>query len=523
MSEEVRIAKVTESQSKRSFVVARASKECVGPGNSERGATVMEGCMVTTLTTTNFGDVPDRGPLPFEIRRLEHLQEMRRRVPMHLERMAWSAEQLRGERQTRLRALVRIARDRSLWHRKRLEHLDLETFGEDDLARIPVMTKHDLMTHFDRIVTDPRLTLNQVEAHLDGLTTDGYLLDRFHAVASGGSSGQRGVFVYDWESWADCYLSFLRYTIRERLQDPKAARRPMRIANVCADHATHASSALPQTFSDPESAVAVRVPITLPLARIVAGLNGAEPDVLVAYASILPVLAHEARAGRLRIVPRRVISVAEPLLPEIRAVAEETWDVPVINWWASSEGGVMGASCGHGRGLHLSDDLLIIEPVDAQGRTTPPGVRSEKIYLTNLYNPLLPLIRFEITDQVTLIPPEEPCPCGSAHRRIEDVSGRLDDLFVYPGVGAVHPHIFRSRLGRDRAIVEYQVRQTERGAEISISCVSEVDAERLRGDIRDDLTRLGLLEPEITILRAERLNRQTTGKLKRFVPLATGA
>ena len=479
--------------------------------------------MVTTLTTTNVVDVPDRASIPFETRRQEHLQEMRRCVPTHLERMVWSAERLRAERETRLRELVRIARDRSPWHRERLEHLDLGTLREDDLARIPVMTKHDLMTHFDRIVTDPRLTLNRVEAHLDGLTTDDYLLDRFHAIASGGSSGRRGVFVYDWESWADCYLSCLRYTIREQLQDPEAVCRRMRIATVSADHATHMSSALPQTFSDPESAVAVRVPITLPLARIVAGLNDAEPDILLAYASILPELAHEARTGRLRIAPRRVISMAEPLLPEIRAVAEETWGVPVINWWVSSEGGAMGVSCGRGRGLHLSDDLLIVEPVDAQGRTTPPSVRSEKIYLTNLYNPLLPLIRFEITDQVTLIPPEEPCPCGSAHRRIEDVSGRLDDLFSYPGVGAVHPHVFRSRLGRDRAIVEYQVRQTERGAEVSIRCVHEVDTARLRDDIRDDLTRLGLREPEITIVRAERLDRQATGKLKRFVPLATGA
>jgi phenylacetate-coenzyme A ligase PaaK-like adenylate-forming protein len=479
--------------------------------------------MVTTLMMTNVGDVPDRGPIPFETRRREHLQEMRQRVPTHLERLAWSAERLRAEREARLRELVRIARDRSPWHHERLKHLDLGTLGEDDLARIPVMTKHDLMTHFDRIVTDPRLTLNRVEAHLDVLTTDDYLLDRFHAIASGGSSGQRGVFVYDWESWADCYLSCLRYTIREQLQDPEAVHRRMRIATVSADHATHMSSALPQTFSDPESAVAVRVPITLPLARIVAGLNDAEPDILLAYASILPELAHETRTGRLRIAPRRVISMAEPLLPEIRAVAEETWGVPVINWWVSSEGGAMGVSCGRGRGLHLSDDLLIVEPVDAQGRTTPPGVRSEKIYLTNLYNPLLPLIRFEITDQVTLIPPEEPCPCGSAHRRTEDVSGRLDDLFVYPSVGAVHPHVFRSRLGRDRAIVEYQVRQTERGAEVSIRCVSEVDTARLRDDIRDDLTRLGLREPEITIVRAERLDRQATGKLKRFVPLATGA
>jgi phenylacetate-coenzyme A ligase PaaK-like adenylate-forming protein len=407
-----------------------------------------------------------------------------------------------------------------VWHRERLGHLNVDEFGERDLATIPVMTKDDLMAHFDRIVTDPRLTLDLVESHLAGLTADAYLLDRFHAVASGGSSGHRGVFVYDWESWADCFLSCMRYVIRERLQRPELSQRPMIVGVVSAEHATHMSSSLPQTFGDPDIMIPVRLPVTLPLSRIVAGLNEIDPDILIAYPSILPELAHETRAGRLRIAPRRIISASEPLLPEIRAVAEETWLAPVLNWWASSEAGGMGVSCGRGRGMHLSDDLLVVEPVDADGRPVPPGVRSDKIYLTNLYNPLLPLIRYEITDQVTFVSDDEPCACGSSHRRIEDVQGRLDDAFVFPGVGSVHPHVFRSRLGRERNIVEYQVRQTERGATIAIRCLGEVNTALLSGEIAKDLARLGLRDPEVTVRQVEHLERQATGKLKRFVPLA---
>ena len=164
---------------------------------------------------------------------------------------------------------------------------------------------------------------------------------------------------------------------------------------------------------------------------------------------------------------------------------------------------------------------MIVEPVDAEGRPVPPGTRSEKIYLTNLFNQALPLIRYEITDQITVMDEREPCPCGSAHRRIEDVQGRLDDAFVYPGVGSVHPHLFRSRLGGDRSIVEYQVRQTECGAEIAIRCRGEVGLAGLQRGLADDLVRVGLRDPEITIRQVEHLPRQATGKLKRFVPLAT--
>jgi phenylacetate-coenzyme A ligase PaaK-like adenylate-forming protein len=495
------------------------------PGNSTDCRTTEDG-MATALLTTDLVREEILGsdrPIDYETRRQEHLGVMRSRVPEHLERMGWPAERLQEERDTRLRRLVRTAQERSLWHRERLGHLNPQTITEADLVHIPAMTKHDLMTNYDRIVTDPRLSLDRIEAHLDGLVSDAYLLGEFHAVASGGSSGQRGVFVYGLESWADCFLSCLRYTVRARMQIPELMQRPMRIATVAAERATHMSSSLPRTFTDSMSTTAVPVPITQPLSRIIAGLNEANPDVMIAYPSVLPELAHEARAGRLRIAPRFIGSASEPLLPEIRAVTEETWGVPVMNWWASSEAGGMAISCGQGAGLHLSDDLIIVEPVDTAGRPVPPGTRSDKIYLTNLFNPVLPLIRFEITDQITVMDDPAPCLCGSAHRRIEDVQGRLDDLFVYPGVGPVHPHIFRSRLGADRNIVEYQVRQTSWGAAIAVRCIGDVDLMRLQRALTDDLRRLGLHEPEITVRQVEHLERQATGKLKRFLPLSANA
>ena len=67
----------------------------------------------------------------------------------------------------------------------------------------------------------------------------------------------------------------------------------------------------------------------------------------------------------------------------------------------------MGVGRFHGPGVHLCDDLVIVEPVDLDGRPVPPGVRSDKLYLTALANPTLPLIRFELTDQVRFL--DIPC------------------------------------------------------------------------------------------------------------------
>jgi phenylacetate-CoA ligase len=455
----------------------------------------------------------------YEVLRQKHVAELIQMMPQQLERITWSGERLRTERQERLRALVRVAKERSPWHRKRLAHLDPERLREEDLEQIPAMTKDDLMEHWDDIVTERRLSLDLVESHLSSLTTDAYLLDRYHVVASGGSSGRRGVSVYDWDAWTLSYLGFIRWLLWDRLSAPELATAPMVAATVVAQAASHMTSAQAQTFSNPMLTVH-QFPVPFPQQQIVAGLNQVKPTYLYGYPSALHQLTHEARAGNLHIAPKRIVTSSEPLLPEIRSALEETWDAPVGNWWGTSEGGPTGVSCAKGSGMHLADDLLIVEPVDGAGRPVPPGARSAKIYLTNLYNLILPLIRYEVTDEVALL--AEPCPCGSPHRRVDDIQGRLDDCFIYKGGLTVHPLIFRSALGRERNILEYQVRQTHNGADIAARCLGDVDMHGLRRKIVQELRQLGLRDPEVSITPVERLERQAIGKLKRFLPLPKG-
>ena len=280
----------------------------------------------------------------------------------------------------------------------------------------------------------------------------------------------------------------------------------------------HMSSALQRCFSDPDMMLMHSVPVTLPFEQILARVNALQPDIVTGYPSALHRLAAAQHDGRSRIAPKLVVSVSEPLLPEIRTAIDAAWDTRILNFWATTEGMTMAMSCGFGPGMHLNDDQLIIEPVDAAGKPVPPGVRAAKIYVTNLINvDPLPLIRYEITDEVTLL--EDQCPCGSTRRLVDDIQGRLDDSFTYSDVGVVHPHVFRSRLGRERHVVEYQVVQTPRGATIELCCNGKVDLESVRQGLIGDLQRLGLTDPQVGILRVDAIKRVVSGKLRRFVPL----
>jgi phenylacetate-CoA ligase len=239
----------------------------------------------------------------YESTRQRHRADAMARLPEHLTRLSWSAEQLRAWRTARLRDLAATARERSSWHRARLARIDVGRLDEDRLRDLPPMTKADLMANFEAIVTDPRVTLAAANAHVAGLTRDAYFLDDLHVVASGGSSGVRGVFVWGWDGWADTFLVHLRHAMADQADRPPVAM------IVAADNASHFTSANPQTFRADFPEVH-RLPVTLPLSEIVAGLNRINGTHLVAYASMLGTLAAEARAGRLSIRPRRLISTA---------------------------------------------------------------------------------------------------------------------------------------------------------------------------------------------------------------------
>ena len=159
---------------------------------------------------------------------------------------------------------------------------------------------------------------------------DAYLLDEFHVVASGGSSGQRGVFVYGWDAWATCYSSIARFPARDRKQHPELTSRPPVVATVAAAKVSHISAAIGATFSTPDRP-RHSIPVSQPMEQIVDRLNHLQPTTLMGYSSFLPRLAAEARARRLRIAPQRVVAISEPLLPEVRADLEATWGVPVAS------------------------------------------------------------------------------------------------------------------------------------------------------------------------------------------------
>jgi phenylacetate-CoA ligase len=436
-----------------------------------------------------------------------------------LARLSATNAELAAYQTDKLRAVVATAKERSPWHAARLHDVDVDSLTSTDLSPIPTMTKADLMANWDRVVTDPELTLSIASAHLESLERTGrfdFCLGRFVVVATGGSTGLRGVIAFDVDSFAGSIAQNRTRSIASQSLPgvPSPTGRVVQ-ARVTARAPTHLSTAIGAIVGGSFMDV-VELPAVLPIAEIVAGLNRAQPNALMVYPSALHRLAIEAQAGRLRIEPMRIGAAGEPLLPETMALVEDAFGVGARNAYAASEGYIAEAARPGDRPLSTGDNA-ILELVDEHNRPVRPGERSAKILLTNLHNHLQPLLRYELTDEVAEYIGPRPAPWSG--RWIEPPLGRMDDWFTY-GAASVHPHLFRSRLANEPAIVQYQVFQTQRGASVSVVVDGPLDTQGLAERLRSDLA-AHVDAPAVRVEVVDAIERHAaSGKLKRFVPMA---
>src|SRR5262249_32807740 len=115
----------------------------------------------------------------------------------------------------------------------------------------------------------------------------------------------------------------------------------------------------------------MRIDATEPIDVIVAKLNAWQPDSLVAYASLAYLLAVQQQDGRLRIAPRIVFTSSEVITPSMRQTIEEAWGAEVFNEYAATETASIAAEDVHHHGMHLIEDLLIVECVDETNQPVP--------------------------------------------------------------------------------------------------------------------------------------------------------
>jgi phenylacetate-CoA ligase len=423
-------------------------------------------------------------------------------------RDGWSRERLEGYQRRRLRELIEHAVGSSPYYR--------EVLGPDaadrPLAELPVLTKATLMERFDEIVTDRRLRLADLEAHLAGPEPASWFAGEFAVMTTSGTTGERGVFVYSPEDFRVAQAATLRALAR------LGAHPGMRVVGIGAPSPLHISRRLFSRLEADGSSRPPELSVLTPVEELVGALNALQPEVMVGYPSVYSVLAAEQLAGRLRISPVALATGAEVQREEVADAFEAAWGVRAANVYATTEVCVVASSCPRRVGLHVCEDLAVIEIVDRAGDPVPPGTPGDRVLITNLVNRAQPLIRYELTDSVTLA--AGPNPTGMPWSRIEQVDGRSAEILRLPGRRGevqVHPYRLRQPFARLSAVVQYQFAFD--GERLSAAVVLQPGAdgqvvERVRAALASVLDDAGVVGIRVDARAVDAIPREPGGGAK---------
>lgn len=346
----------------------------------------------------------------------------------------------RQVRDARVAALLAYAKETTPLYQDRIRSARPEALSE-----VPSITKAELMERFDDSIAHRLVTRAEVEDYTKDERQVGRLFRREYMLATtSGTTGHVGYFVTDRRAWAELNGALLARILRHRLIPREIVRfcwgRRYRMAMAVATEG-HFITRLVATFKPLLSRLLVNMQafsIVRPKEETIDSLNRFRPHYLHSYPTYLELLAHEQLTGRLRIDPEFVSLGSEPVSRMAREVIGRAFpNAEISETYGATECLAIANQCRF-QSLHVNEDYCVLEPVDGSGRPVPAGVPSAKVLLTNLVNRAQPLLRYELSDSVTVI--DEPCRCGSPMPRIR-VEGRSDDtIYLEDASGHLTPH-----------------------------------------------------------------------------------
>ncbi|MFW6153191.1 MAG: phenylacetate--CoA ligase family protein, partial [Halobacteriota archaeon] len=221
-------------------------------------------------------------------------------------------------------------------------------------------------------------------------------------------------------------------------------------------------------------------------------------------------------------VSRAVIG-AEPFTDPMREEIERELGVKAIDIYGLSElvGPGVSVECDEVQdGLHVWEDHVYPEVVDPySGEVLPPGEEGELV-LTNLTSVASPAIRYRTGDITTLT--YDTCDCGRTMVRMDNVTGRVDDLLIVRGVNVYPSQIEEVVVDLGDMSGHYRIDLYREGQldTMEITAERHADSNRTNEELEEAIEGrleavLDVMPDEVSVVDPGTIERTEVGKVKR--------
>lgn len=330
--------------------------------------------------------------------------------------------QIKELQERKLRELLTYSYNHSKYYHKTFERAGIneENISSMPLSSFPTIDKVQLLNNFDTIVTVSDLKQEELRRFdLEETTGRRVFKGKYHVVHSSGSTGKPGYFIYDESAWNEMLLGIIRAALwnMSMIQILKLLLKGARIVYIAATDGRYGGAMAVGDGIDGVHAKSLYLDIKTPLTEWIRQIKEFRPNIIIGYSSAIKILGELVEKGDIQLDIFRVISCGEPLGANLRNYLEKIFQAEVINFYGASESLALGVESNPKEGMILFDDMNVIE------------VYKGKMYLTCLYNFAQPLIRYCLTDSLTLqnADPNSTCPFTKA----VGLLGRNEDILWF--------------------------------------------------------------------------------------------
>ena len=293
-----------------------------------------------------------------------------------------------------------------------------------DFYKIKPIAKTEFVENFDKIVTDPAVRFENVRKCISERHTEGAkIAGKYSVTMTSGSTGNPTVIVQDSHfqdtTSVNCFFRILKSTLPVIMLG-EAGRFGTEAAMV--QHNTESSAFVRKSVHT--------VDVTaFSIDEIIENLKKIGPGTLIGYTGVMTIVAGKLIDRKVKIKEKQIFLSGEKCTEADKNIIRQAFDCKNIRiLYGCTEAGEIAHECRCGH-LHIMSDCVKIEPVDSENRPVEYGQLSDKLLLTNLLNRVQPIIRYEVTDRITLHRASE-CPCGSKDDWLE-IEGRSNDNLYF--------------------------------------------------------------------------------------------
>ena len=352
----------------------------------------------------------------------------------------FTREQMEALQLQRLKETVERVYDKVQPYREKMDKIGLKPSdikSLKDLSKLPFVTKQDLRDNYPfGLFAVPKKDLVRIHA-------------------SSGTTGKPTVVGYtagDMDTWTEC-VSRIACAGGASSED---------VAQICFGYGMF-TGALGLHYGLENIGATIVPSSTGNSEKQIMYMKDFETSLLVATPSYAMRLAEVAK--EMGVDPKTDLNVkialvgSEMLTDAMREEMHKAWgeDMKITSNYGMSElmGPGVSGECEYMCGMHINEDFFIPEIINPEtGEVLPAGEWGELV-ITCIKKEALPLIRYRTKDITRLI--YEPCKCGRTTVRMENLSGRSDDMLKIRGVNVFPSQIEEVILGTEGLGPHYEI------------------------------------------------------------------